>query len=852
MAKHAVVLGLFYDGDWQYAPVLTRNGCRIMRGIKTRGDSDPASAGVTIDNVSELYSPRSIASALHGKIGQNTPARLTVDDSVRIVGEAVSWKPGRPIKGSGWTDLQIAGVLQRIGRGKDPLANPAQRTILPLAPLAYYPLTDGNAATSAADLTGGTALAVQGAPALASVPGPGAGDTSHPELIASGAYVGGFTGSVPASTTGEWTYELWFRAVASAANCTGVIASFHASGTYGVMFWVLHFSKVANTHHVFLAAQHDLSTATGFSANGGSLIDGAWHQIRVKATQVTATQIHVEFWVDDVLRDQTTASTWTVGNLTTQTIGDYAGEVSILYPTSAVDSLSVAHVVPWSTDAPTSTYEAGRGYAGETAADRFGRISAEENITATVVGDPAESVAMGPQRSITLLAQYDELARTDDASIFETRDSMGLTMRTGASKLNQTAALTLYYQGDITPNLAPVYGDEGIRNDVTATSAIGGSRRVQQLTGPHNVQLPEDDPQGVGRYATRIDVNPETDDALADAAGWRVNVGTYAGTWYAAITADLDAAPGIADAVAALDIGDLIALTGLPVDEALEVVESIIIGIEEDVPPARRLITFYCVPADPYRVGVLAETSGDTDPILGHLDTDGSTTVGDTAAGAATVSVETPSGPLWTTDSDDFPLDVIAGGQRVSVASVVDYLNANPYFETNAASWTPAGATFVRSTAQFHQGAASGLFTPDGVTATPQLESDLVPATVGRLYRVKAWVRCSAARTIDLYIGFYQAGGALVTASGTSYALTADTWTYIEHSATAPVLTAQTRAVFFEPGTPPGSATLYVDEAMVVDPTRQTFTVQATGHTIVYPIPAGSAVTVQQPIIPTL
>jgi hypothetical protein len=670
MGDHSMVLELYYGGAWHAAPVFTRDGCELMRGIKAPGDSDPAAAAVTLDNRHEMYSPRSIVSPLYGLIGLNTKARITVDGGIRIVGEAVKWKPGRPVKGIGWTKLEIAGLLRRIGRGKDPLASPAQRTILPLAPLAYYPLTDGTGATSAADLTGGAALPIVGAPQLASVAGPGAGDTSHPELLASGAYVGGFSGPVPASTTGEWTYDLWFRAVASAANCTGVLASLHTTGTYGAMFWVLHFSKVAGTHHVFLAAQHDASTATGFSANGGSLIDGAWHQVRVKATQVTATQIHVEFYVDDVLRDQTTASTWTVGNLTTQTIGDYAGDVGWLYPTTAVDSLSVAHVTPWSTDAPASTYAAGTGYDGELAATRFTRVSDEEGIVATVTGDPAESVAMGPQRRVTLLEVYDEIARTDDASIFETRGDVGLTMRTGESKLNQTADATVSYIGQIVPNLEPVYGDEGVRNDVTATSPGGATRRVQQLTGPRNVQLPEDDPQGVGRYATRIEVNPATDDALAYAAGWRVGQGTYDGTWYAKVTVDLDADPGIATAAAALEIGDVLALSSLPVDEALDVVDGIIIGIAESLPPKQRKITFYMVPADPYRVGVLATTTGDTGAFLGHAETDGSTTNGATLAGAATFSAATPSGPLWTTDADDFPQDFVVGGQRISVSAV--------------------------------------------------------------------------------------------------------------------------------------------------------------------------------------
>lgn len=675
MVSHDLELQLYYDADWNYAPVLTRNGCRIMRGVKTRGDSDPANASLTIDNESEDYSPRSLASALRGKIGQNTPARILVDSDVRIVGEAVSWKPARPIQGSGWTDLQIAGVLQRIGRGRDPLASPAQRSIIPLNPSAYYPLTDGNKAGSAADLIGGTALALQGAPDMGKVPGPGAGDTSHPELVDSSGYIGGLLGNVPPATSGEWTVEFWFRAVAGASNARAVIAQWRTTGTYAAMTWLCYVQKSAGVHSVTVVAQHDTGTATGFQEVGGPFLDGEWHQVRVTARQDTATQIHVDFYIDDVLGDSTTASPWTVGNLTQVEFGDYGQFLGVLYPFLDVESLSVAHAARWTIDDPDSTYEAGGGYRGELATYRFVRISAEEGIPTVVVGDMDESVAMGPQRSIPLLDQYDEIALTDDASIFETRSATALSMRTGASKLNQEPALILEYRGDIYPNLVPVYGDEGIRNDVTASAPNGSSRRVQQTTGPHNTSLPENDPQGVGRYQTRIEVNPDNDNGLADAAGWRVHQGTFDGTWYAEITVDLDASPGIASAVAALDIGDVIGLAGLPVDEALDTVYSIIIGIGEDVPPARRLVTLYCVPAAPYTVGILSETSGDTDPLLGHLDTDGTETLEAITAGASSFRAGTTEGPYWTMDSDDFPLDVMVDGQRVSVSAIGPAIN---------------------------------------------------------------------------------------------------------------------------------------------------------------------------------
>ncbi len=144
-------------------------------------------------------------------------------------------------------------------------------------------------------------------------------------------------------------------------------------------------------------------------------------------------------------------------------------------------------------------------------------------------------------------------------------------------------------------------------------------------------------------------------------------------------------------------------------------------------------------------------------------------------------------------------------------------LNANPYFETNATGWTATGATFVRSTAQFHQGVASGLFTPNGVATTPQLESGTVPAVAGLQYQAAAWVRCAASRNIEIFITYQQANGTFISASGAAFPVVANTWTRITHDSPAPAGTGLALMTIFEPSTPPGSATLYVDEAQVIE-----------------------------------
>lgn len=870
MADHSLALELFYDGAWHPAPVYKRDGCKLRRGAVSPGsDSDPASASATLGNRSGDYSPRSVVSALFGKIGQNTRVRLAVDlgpahvdpfartvangwgfsptaggytsawvsgaladfsvsggtgnhvvtaaasyrmsylddirtdqpdvavsvslplaisgdleaglvllgqstttyyhlraavkasnaidlvcirsvDAVetvvatvasglthaaatplklhaewsggdlkfkawqgavepaasqlvtfdaringrgwvglrsgraaantnvnpqfayddltiqpgatRLVGEA-SWRPERAIKGDAWTKVEIAGVLQRIGRGTDPLKSALRRALERSGPAAYWPLEDGaGAGDGTSGIVGGLPVtANQGIMDFVAEAPPGGAGSAKPIVTADNQLVGAVSGV----TAAAWQMSIWSRGVFALDPAGYVPLEVRLSNGNVVRFtWDRAGALMAGAVNLFA---NETTVSALFAKEAPAItLDGGWHLLQCRLQQSGADTV-ITLRLDGGVP---VVATWVGNTLAAPVLARSIGRQSPGVITTGMNEITVSHMAIHSGSTLVEQYVAGLGHVGETAADRFTRLGVEEGIPTTVAGAAADSVAMGPQKPRTRLELLDEIARTDDASIFETRGGVGLTMRTGVSKLNQVPAFTISYLGQVEPPLLPVVGDAAIRNDVTAASPGGATRRVVQTAGPHNVQLPGTDPQGVGRYATRIDVNPATDDALGDAAGWRVNQGTFNGTWYAAITADLDAAPGIAAAVAALDIGDCLAIANLPVDEALETVESIIIGIEEDVLPKRRTVTFFCVPAEPYRVGKLSATSGDTDPFVGHVDTDGSTTVGVTAPGAATIAVATTSGPLWTVLADDFPFDVIAGGQRVGISAI--------------------------------------------------------------------------------------------------------------------------------------------------------------------------------------
>ena len=81
-------------------------------------------------------------------------------------------------------------------------------------------------------------------------------------------------------------------------------------------------------------------------------------------------------------------------------------------------------------------------------------------------------------------------------------------------------------------------------------------------------------------------------------------------------------------------------------------------------------IAVNCTSYDPWRIAVWANTTGDTGEFIARGDPDGSTVSGPVAAGSVSLTVATPSGPLFTTASDDFPLYLDVGGQQVTCTGI--------------------------------------------------------------------------------------------------------------------------------------------------------------------------------------
>jgi hypothetical protein len=307
-----------------------------------------------------------------------------------------------------------------------------------------------------------------------------------------------------------------------------------------------------------------------------------------------------------------------------------------------------------------------RAWAGETAGDRFVRLCTEEDIAYRLIGDPDDTEQMGPQRVVTLRTLLEDCAAADIGILYEPRDFLGLALRTRASLYNQEAVLALSKPaGHLAAPLLPRPDDQLTRNDFTAQRDGGSSYRAVVEDGPLSVQPP---PAGVGRYDESLSFNVLDDGQLQGIAGWRVHLGTWDEERHQQIVVSLGtdgfvSDPALAAAALVADVGDRLTIAGLSVWAPPDLVDQLTQGFVETLHAFEHTIAVNSSPGGPWRVAVvdneaLATASTDGAELATGVDED------DTALSVAT------TGPLWSTDSDDVPFDIVIGGERMTVTAI--------------------------------------------------------------------------------------------------------------------------------------------------------------------------------------
>lgn len=568
-----------------------------------------------------------------------------------------------------WVPLEAAGLTRRLSQGTDP-AETGLRSFIYSAPglFRYWPL-DGKAGTQySLDIA-----PIWGAPTNYRFKGEGGGGNFQYGQELSTDYLGtgmAFFNSTSWPMRGDvangyanWAFDFVFQQPGN-----GIMGSFTAvCYDYAGTSWSLNFSAgVAQ-----VSFDDGVTGPIGFSPTGvlADLLDTDPHHCRLKLLQ-NGANTDWTLYIDGLIVDSGTQAAYNVFGLA----------IFRLYMTRAAGQqyVNLAHIAVWTDIAAeiwpsaAAVYLAMTGYDGEAAGTRIQRITSLAAIPTTIVGNPADTMIMGPQHSESKLAQIRDAESTDLGILGEPRDRFGLLYRTRTSLYNQPAAATLDYAArQLAPPLEPVDDDQATHNDITAIRRDGGSFRVIDTTTRLSVNDP---PSGVGRYKDEVTVNVQTDEQLPSIAAWLLRQGTIDESRYPSVTVNLRAAaltasPVLSAAVLAVDIGDRLIIMNASAANIYDPVSLLVLGYTEDLSPFEHTITFTCVPESPFDIAVYGTAPGSGPD---KYDTDGSALVAGVTSSATALSVKStgPAGVLWTTAAAEFPFDIRVGGERMTVANI--------------------------------------------------------------------------------------------------------------------------------------------------------------------------------------
>jgi hypothetical protein len=146
-------------------------------------------------------------------------------------------------------------------------------------------------------------------------------------------------------------------------------------------------------------------------------------------------------------------------------------------------------------------------------------------------------------------------------------------------------------------------------------------------------------------------------------------------------------------------------------------------------------------------------------------------------------------------------------------------LNANTSFETDTSGWLAGvGGTAARDAAVGKFGTASLRLTPNGVAASPRLESDFIPISPSTSYHLDGWVMADTTnKGVALFFHWYDAGNAFISDSApvAVIPLAADVFLYYGPIATSPSNAAYMKICAGLTGTPAAGDRIWLDGVRV-------------------------------------
>lgn len=589
------------------------------------------------------------------------------NERIRFLGEISNWPPRWDVSGrDAWMPVEAGGILRRLGQGATPLQSALRRQMTAddaTRPVAYWPVEEDAQATLVASGLGGTAMTVLGQPEFAAF-----ADFACSKPIVTMKDGSTLTGRVATYTATGQTQIRWLCNVpATGGPADSVLLRVNTTGT------AARWDVVYRTGGALEVIVYDTNNTQIATSNAVAFaVDGKLLRISLQLEQVGAdAEFRIgTFQVDGGgVSDPNAVAATTVGVVWKVTVA----------PDQDIDNVSFGHIAVY--DVITSIFDLDNetnAWNGEAAGERIERLCRENGVAFSAIGGAMDDTAlMGVQRVDTLLSLLHASADADVSALIETRDQVGLGFRTRRSYYGQAAALELSYatDGHIHPPFDPEEDDQTTKNQVTASREGGSSALASQQTGPLSILAP---PDGVGLYDSSVTVNVQADAHLPDQASWRVHLGTTDEPRYSQIHVNLAAAPDLIDAACELDTGLRLTVSDPPVWIPPEDVDQLVQGYTEIIGhPIDWDLYFNCVPFSPYVVGVYDDS---------HRQTEGSELATAVDSDDTTLNVLTTAGLIWTTRAADMPLDIVAGGERMTVTAIASVI-ADAFGRTSASSW---------------------------------------------------------------------------------------------------------------------------------------------------------------------
>lgn len=643
---------------WTDVSRFVRGTITITKGKANLANvADPTQINLTLENDGRFTAGNPM-SPYWPNVVRNVPIRIrrtwqgaggTYERATAFVN---GW-PLTPVAGVAYVQVDIVatGRLRRLRRTGKIVSSALKRSIGTVSNLrAYWPMEDGSTVTASTPTVGLSPLRVFTGTPVFGAEGPPGGNGAvdfTTNLVMRGAVAGGSASSwrvmfawAFTGTSGDVYPMSWV-----CADGSMFVPRFVAGG--GVFTLNLDYVTPSGTF-------------TQAFACPWSNTDQTWHFFQITAVQ-NGADVDIAVAYDDVVWHPSTPTAILTGTTLSAVRsirpGGYAG--TALPPSYA---FSLAHVAVASPSAlnPSLTGPdlagAVLGYAGEDAVTRAARLCAENGIPITTVAGTVPAQVMGPQSVETLASLLAECEDVDNGLLHDGGPLGNLVYVSGTALYNASAQFTLdYRRGQIGDGYAGTLDDQDLVNVWQISRTNGGSATS---TGAASLAIDDE-------YDQQASPNVATDAQLQPIADWRTHVSSYEAMRFPLAPIDLRRSPELALPATAMSLPARINPVNVPPPyPPAGSMDQFGIGYTEILDAVTWQIAFNCTPYLPYRIAVIQDA---TNPWV--IDADGSTCNNATAT-ATSLTVATPSAPLWSTAGADYPRDIGINGEQVTVTAV--------------------------------------------------------------------------------------------------------------------------------------------------------------------------------------